>query len=118
MRTSLVYSKKRSTTQGILAKLYLRKPSKPRPSHKNTLAFLIGNICLHKSLYLKYFKIPKTKSLFSCQYVQLFSIEIKVKSEFICMQATRFMGIRTVETAILEIGSLWRCGVRFTPLPP
>jgi len=44
----------------------------------------------------------------SCQYVQFFSIEIKVKSEFISMQAMRLMGIRTVHTVILEIGHILR----------
>jgi hypothetical protein len=54
----------------------------------------------------------------SYQCVQFFSNEIKVKSEVVSMQAMTFMGIGTLETAILEIGSLWRCGVGFTPLPP
>jgi hypothetical protein len=54
----------------------------------------------------------------SCQYVQIFSNEIKVKIEIVCMKAMKFMGIGTVEAVILEISSLWRCGLGFTPLPP
>jgi len=54
----------------------------------------------------------------SCQYVQLFSNEVKVKSEIVCMQAMKFMGIGTAEAVILEISSLWSCGLCFTPLPP
>jgi hypothetical protein len=53
----------------------------------------------------------------SCQFVQLFSKDIKVKSEIVSMQAMKFMGIGTVKTVVLEIGSVWRCGVGFTPLP-
>jgi len=61
---------------------------------------------------------PVVWQVTDCDDVQYFSIEIKVKSEFISMQAMKFMGIRTVDTVILEIGGLWRCGVSFTPLSP
>jgi hypothetical protein len=54
----------------------------------------------------------------SFQYVQLFSNEMEVKSEVVCIHAMKIMRIGTVDIFILEIGSLWRCGVCFTPLPP